>query len=76
MIRLFGGGRADHPLADPKEAKRIFDSLPPDDAAKALEELARKYRLQPVDAQGNPPHHPIAKSMEYQATHGKTEKDT
>jgi len=39
MIRFFGGGKPDHPLADPKEAKRIFDALPADDAAKALEEL-------------------------------------
>ena len=39
MLRLFGGGKPDHPLADPKEAKRIFDTLPADDPAQALEEL-------------------------------------
>ena len=39
MLRLFGGGKADHPLADPKEAKRILDGLPADDPYKALEEL-------------------------------------
>lgn len=54
MIRLFGGGRADHPLADPKEAKRIFDSLPTDDAVKALEEL--EHWLDSVsDAEGIKP---------------------
>ncbi len=40
MIKLFGGGKADHPLADPKEARRILDALPADDAYKALDELA------------------------------------
>ena len=36
-MKLFGG-KPDHPLADPKEAKRLLEALPPDDA-KALEEL-------------------------------------
>lgn len=40
MIKLFGGSRADHPLADPKEARRLLDALPAADAFKALEELA------------------------------------
>ena len=40
MLKLFGGGAgADHPMANPKEARRILDALPPDDI-KALEELA------------------------------------
>lgn len=38
MIKLFGGG-ADHPMRNPKEAKRILDALPADDV-KALEELS------------------------------------
>lgn len=38
-MKLFGGGKPDHPLADPKEAKRLLDALPADDAAKALDEL-------------------------------------
>ena len=37
---LFGGGRPDHPLADPKEAKRVLEALPPQDL-KALEELSQ-----------------------------------
>ena len=38
-MKLFGGGKPDHPLADPKEAKRLLEALPGDDAAKAVEEL-------------------------------------
>ena len=39
MIKLFGSGRPDHPMADAREAKRILDELPPQDPYKALEEL-------------------------------------
>src|SRR5258708_20789205 len=38
MLKLFGGG-ADHPMSNPKEARRILDALPAEDL-KALEELA------------------------------------
>ena len=38
-MKLFGGGKPDHPLADPKEAKRLLDALPADDLVKALDEL-------------------------------------
>ena len=27
-MKLFGGSKPDHPLADPKEAKRLLDALP------------------------------------------------
>ncbi len=40
MISLFGRGKPDHPMADPRQAKRLLDELPPRDHAKALEELA------------------------------------
>ena len=39
MLKLFGAGGADHPMRNPKEAKRILDALPPDDL-KSLDELA------------------------------------
>ena len=39
MLKLFGGGGPDHPMAQPKEAKRILDALPAQEL-KALEELA------------------------------------
>jgi len=38
-MKLFGGGRPDHPFADSKEAKRVLDALPPNDPVKALDEL-------------------------------------
>jgi len=38
-MKLFGGAKPDHPLADPKEAKRILDGLPANDPVKALDEL-------------------------------------
>jgi hypothetical protein len=43
MLKLFGGGKPDHPMADPKEAKRILDDLPAHDPVKALEELAHWF---------------------------------
>jgi len=39
MLNLFTGGKADHPMANPKEARRILDTLPAQEL-KALEELA------------------------------------
>lgn len=39
MLKMFGKGGSDHPMADAKEAKRLLDELPAQDA-KALEELA------------------------------------
>jgi hypothetical protein len=38
-MKLFGGGKPDHPLANPKEAKRLLEALPDNDAVKALDEL-------------------------------------
>jgi hypothetical protein len=38
-MKLFGGGKPDHPLADPKEARRILDGLPANDPVKAVDEL-------------------------------------
>ena len=38
-MKLFGGGKPEHPLADPKEAKRLLDALPANDPVKALDEL-------------------------------------
>lgn len=40
MLKLFGGGAGGaHPMANPKEARRILEALPADDL-KALDELA------------------------------------
>ncbi len=38
-MKIFGGSKPDHPLADPKEAKRLLDALPTNDPVKALDEL-------------------------------------
>jgi hypothetical protein len=38
-MKLFGGGRPDHPMADRKQARRALDELPAQDL-KALDELA------------------------------------
>lgn len=40
MLKLFGGGKPDHPMADLKEARRILEEVPALDAFKALEELS------------------------------------
>lgn len=40
MLKLFGGGKPDHPMADPKEARRLLDDLPTQDPVMMLEELA------------------------------------
>jgi len=39
MLRLFGASASDHPMRNPKEAKRILEALPAEDL-KGLEELA------------------------------------
>ncbi len=39
MIKLFGSGGPDHPMADAKEARQLLEQLPAQDPIKALEEL-------------------------------------
>ena len=39
MLKIFGAGRPDHPMADPRAARRLLDELPAQDQ-KAVEELA------------------------------------
>ena len=39
-MKLFGGGKPDHPMADAREARRLLEELPAQDAVKALDELA------------------------------------
>ena len=38
-LNLFGGGKVDHPLADPKQARELVSELPANNASKALEEI-------------------------------------
>lgn len=53
MLKLFGAG-ADHPMRNPKEARRILESLPPDDI-KALEDLAHWHESVSVVEGFKPP---------------------
>jgi len=39
MLRIFGGARSDHPMADLKEAQRLLRELPAGDAMRALDEI-------------------------------------
>jgi len=38
-MKLFGGGKSDHPMADLREARKIVDAIPGADPFKALEDL-------------------------------------
>ncbi|HMH18408.1 MAG TPA: hypothetical protein VK572_09725, partial [Burkholderiales bacterium] len=38
-MKLFGGGKSDHPMADAKEARKILDAIPATDPFKAVEDL-------------------------------------
>ena len=40
MLKLFGGSKPDHPMADPKQARRLLAELPSNDPIAALEELS------------------------------------
>ena len=53
MLKLFGAG-ADHPMRNPKEARRILEALPPDEV-KALEELAHWHESVSVADGFKPP---------------------
>src|SRR4029079_13628094 len=39
-LNLFGVGKRDHPMADPKRARQIIDELPSGDAVKGLSEIS------------------------------------
>jgi hypothetical protein len=54
MLKLFGAGAGDHPMRNPKEARRILEALPPDDL-KALEELAHWHESVSVAEGFKPP---------------------
>ncbi len=54
MLKLFGAGQPAHPLADPKETRRLLDELPADDPLKALEELAHWHESVSAAAEFKP----------------------
>ena len=57
-MKLFGGARPDHPMADLKEARRLLDELPAQDPLKAVEELGN-WMESVAAAQGFKPEHRI-----------------
>src|SRR3989475_5934669 len=50
MMKLFGGGASDHPMAEVKGARVILDAIPAGDPFKALEDL--NHWLESVRAWG------------------------
>jgi hypothetical protein len=54
MLKLFGASGADHPMRNPKEARRILEALPADEL-KALEELAHWHESVSVVEGFKPP---------------------
>jgi hypothetical protein len=51
VLKWITGGRLDHPLADPKQARTLVAELPPYDSVKALDEITRWLESLP-DAEG------------------------
>ena len=43
MLKIFGVGKVDHPLADPKEARKILEAAAAEEPFKALEELGHWF---------------------------------
>jgi hypothetical protein len=43
MLKIFGGGKSDHPMADLNEARRLLGELPGDDAVHALDQINHWY---------------------------------
>lgn len=39
-MKLFGGGKTEHPMAEAKEARKILDAIPAGDPFKAVEDLS------------------------------------
>jgi hypothetical protein len=39
VLKIFGSSKADHPMADIKEARKIIDEIPGNDSLKAIDEL-------------------------------------
>jgi hypothetical protein len=51
VLKWITGGKVDHPLADPKQARAAIAELPPYDPVKALDEITR-WLESLVDAEG------------------------
>src|SRR4051794_28324898 len=51
VLKWITGSKADHPLADPKQARALIADLPPYDSVRALDEVTR-WLESLVEAQG------------------------
>lgn len=56
MIKIFGGGKSDHPMADLKEARRLLGELPANDALGALDEINHWFESVRADQEFRPAH--------------------
>jgi hypothetical protein len=56
MLKIFGGGKSDHPMADLKEARRLLGELPASDAASALDEINHWFESVRADQDFRPAH--------------------
>jgi hypothetical protein len=56
MLRIFGGGKSDHPMADLKEARRLLGELPASDALRALDEINHWFESVRADQEFRPGH--------------------
>ena len=56
MIKIFGGGKSDHPMADLKEARRLLGELPGNDATRALDEINHWFESVRGDQDFRPAH--------------------
>jgi len=43
VLNIFGGRRPDHPMADIREARKILEDVPTNDALRAVEELSHWF---------------------------------
>lgn len=56
MLKIFGGGKSDHPMADLKEARRLLGELPANDALRALDEINHWFESVRADQEFRPGH--------------------
>jgi len=56
MMKIFGGGKSDHPMADLKEARRLLGELPGADALGALDEINHWFDSVRADQEFRPAH--------------------
>src|SRR5512139_1761629 len=63
MIKIFGGARSDHPLADLGEAKRLLAELPGTDPLRAVDELTHWLESARTEQSFKPEHRAMLVQM-------------